>query len=838
MIGFTSLDSGHILQGLYNREGTYSITTGIGNPTLIYLSAFNQGNTRSKAERGAEDCLETFISLIPGCRYTDSDLRLEPKKYSALAIIQGIPRIDYHAEVEELLNLMSASFEATMILNVSPVKLAETPSIELGTIPEHRKKALLNEEAFLVSIYVYFTNDDKDMLEKDLKTFYAQYGSVYDSQHSNLQMNFLFNKRAIKTLQRALFGDISHSSLLTNREAQANFQFSKGIGLEKVHMTPDFHMPLYTDIEKGEFIPVGTCLDRYGNRAHQAYFNPEDVYSNVGIWGMIGFGKTSFTKDFVLKLIKYGIKFIIFDPKNHEYLDLPNLIEDRVSNDVIVLNPVLKSFSLNPLEIPPTLTGRQREIAIMHTIENFISLLRNLGWVIGEVQEQRLRKWLNEIYSKGYPQLISVLVSLLKTDKKTKVAQDEDNLPVKLEALATGFQGELFNRNTTLPFDLIENTKVTIFDLTQLPAGLKSLYPPIFMNYWWNYRQQHGKADLNRIFLLEESPTYSESPIISTILTQGRALKQGLIFIHQGLYQVQDHMLRGEIIRNTVTKFNFRTVYRRDNMEALASMGLSNKWLEHMSNMKTREVVVSLKDKPVFKIYTDDYPDVEPITDEEVKELSENILLPLVDGIEKDTEFNPNSQNLKKKLIQLLYENPYSPTSEAINRLGIMKAKGYELKKEMLEEGLLIEEKVRTGVGRPRNVLGLTKAAYDLIDVENQGVPAHHGSFEHIIMVNELAQLLEDHLWAVTPEWNMTDIKAEGLNKKVAVEVETCKDYNPDQITRNIQRDLRWADLIVIVSPNQQTQTKIKRLVKQLGIEKVELLTYTDVREKIIGVIE
>jgi len=84
----------------------------------------------------------------------------------------------------------------------------------------------------------------------------------------------------------------------------------------------------------------------------------------------------------------------------------------------------------------------------------------------------------------------------------------------------------------------------------------------------------------------------------------------------------------------------------------------------------------------------------------------------------------------------------------------------------------------------------------------------------------------------------MADIKAESITKKIAVEVETCKNYNPDQILKNIQRDLRWADLIIIVSPNKQTQSKIKKLVTTLGVEKVELLTYADVRDKISEVIQ
>lgn len=335
------------------------------------------------------------------------------------------------------------------------------------------------------------------------------------------------------------------------------------------------------------------------------------------------------------------------------------------------------------------------------------------------------------------------------------------------------------------------------------------------------------------ILLLDEFHHYDGVPVIRKMLSEGRKYNLRLFCSHQGPNQIIDRALHGDLLRNTGNKVIFKLALRPDIEIALSSIGIRDRiYSEYLPRLGLGEAIVSLSGiSQPFKISTEPFPETERISDEEIKNKIK--LLPQPDVEEEEAE----AEQLDNKFLNLVSENPYSSTSGITDEMGIMRAEGYRLKRELVNKGLIIEEEVRTGIGRPKKVLSLTDAAYDLLNIEKQGEPAHHGGIEHIMMRDEIAEILEDNLWAVTIEWNMADIKAENLKKKVAVEVETCKEYNPEQILKNIQRDLRWADQIVIISPNKKTKGDIQRLVNKSGIEKVVLLTYSDVRDKILEVI-
>lgn len=139
------------------------------------------------------------------------------------------------------------------------------------------------------------------------------------------------------------------------------------------------------------------------------------------------------------------------------------------------------------------------------------------------------------------------------------------------------------------------------------------------------------------------------------------------------------------------------------------------------------------------------------------------------------------------------------------------------------------------GKNRPKKILRLTDEGYNLLGVEEEGTPAHYGGDEHRYMIEQVAKILSGNGWRVVIEADGCDVKAMYPDgRKKAVEVETCKEFNSEQILKNIQRDLMWAERVVIVNPNEETKQRIQRLVTEGGIEKVVLLTYADMPERLL----
>ena len=62
----------------------------------------------------------------------------------------------------------------------------------------------------------------------------------------------------------------------------------------------------------------------------------------------------------------------------------------------------------------------------------------------------------------------------------------------------------------------------------------------------------------------------------------------------------------------------------------------------------------------------------------------------------------------------------------------------------------------------------------------------------------------------------------------IALAVVTCKAFNEEQIIKNIEKNLKWADQVFFVAPNVRDKEKIQNLAKEHGFEKVEVLTYSD----------
>lgn len=114
----------------------------------------------------------------------------------------------------------------------------------------------------------------------------------------------------------------------------------------------------------------------------------------------------------------------------------------------------------------------------------------------------------------------------------------------------------------------------------------------------------------------------------------------------------------------------------------------------------------------------------------------------------------------------------------------------------------------------------ITLEAYGILGVDGQGtLPIMEGD-EHKYMIEQIAELLSKNGWETVIESEGCNIKAKYPDgKKMDIEVETCKGFNKEQIIKNIVKNLRWADIVVMVAPNAKAKKDIQRLTEKVGTQ-------------------
>jgi hypothetical protein len=480
--GITKINYEHFDRGLYSGKTFISLLTQIGPPSSVFISTFGAGS-KDKAVQAATASMQSITSLLPGIEIVDTEITpIEVKDNCAILHIIGIPHIGFKAQANELVRgLSTIGSNIVVVLNAYPVVLAQNANHDI------REKYLLNDTSFMVSYSFFMTEKEPEELESKMKALIALLGSVYDSEHSEIQVQIETGNKAIKSLQKLLWGELYYATIVTTRELEAILQIPETYGIETI-TTPEMYVPVFSHEQAGLGIEIGTVLGRIGEKLYPAYLDPNTLFQHMAIWGTTGYGKSTLIKNLILKLHNNcGIPSLIFDLHN-EYRPVLSLLSGTLGKNILVFNPFIRVFALNPLEIPTGLIRRDRDIIVAETVDNFISMLIQM-WTLGEVQEQRCRTHLYELYELSSNPTISQLIKLLEQDKLTKIKKDEDNLPSKMGKFVFGFYGQMFNQpNTTLPFDKIANA-TTIFELGELPLELRTFFVTVFLNQWWNHRR-------------------------------------------------------------------------------------------------------------------------------------------------------------------------------------------------------------------------------------------------------------------------------------------------------------------------------------------------------------
>lgn len=778
----SNFNSEEFLSRVYNSSLEATLNIVIDGRTEIFLSI--SGKPRF-LDKGTEIKVNAFENLIDGCSFEESEIPGMPDGDIAIINVMGAP-----SPSESLLeNLISKMLETGMgsriFVNISPAQIGGSYLFNVG-----------------FSLLLY--SDSQYEIEKNIAMAVPLIKSIFGGGKQSVEILIDKGRKAKRNMKKLVEGKRVYTTILGMEYLSIYFQLPLTYGIETVKKM-DFPVPS----SPFEGIEIGELAEYSIQEIERARLNPSRLFEHMAVWGASGAGKTTFLKNLLIKLSETDVKFCLIDWHN-EYRDIINLLRGKLGEDILVFNPLLTNFSINCLEIPEV---ENREIIIWERIENFISLMKQM-FVIGEIQEGKIRRTLSDLYLTNNSPTIGDLIRELK-DKKM------GSLVLKLEKFTKGLYGRIFNlERSTLSFRELRKKNV-IFELGGLPGEVRIFFVCVLLILWWDYLRMGESAP--HVLALDDFQRYSELSVVKKMLSEARKFRQGLICSHQGPYQLSEKM-RAEVVRNTATKVIFRQEQTWDKYIVRDALGgLDKEQLENLSYLDTGEAIAKLPSvKFPMRVNTPPPPEGQHLQDWEVREAMKKFTKEAPPEPEKPMEREP----IEKKFLEEVYTNPYVPIPQIAKTLEIKTKRCYDLKRRLVRTGYLIEEEVRIGKGRPRKALKLTEKGLGALGKKGKN-PAHHGGSEHIFMVNRIASILRKN-WTVGIEKGC-DVRAEKDGYKVAIEVETGKTNEKEQVVYNVKRDMRWADKVVVVCPNKEARLKIKERLG--GIEKVVTITYSEVDE-------
>ena len=334
----------------------------IDDKTHVYLEMRNSG----------EDILHAMEIFLSDCEIEETDLPIINLENCIAILVRGVPAKETSME-KFVSKILETGNKALLLLLASPLKgmsifLKITFAIILPANEE------INETLATISMLIH---------------------SVFGITEMQVQKGW----RAKHTIRKLLQGKHIHPIVLSLEQAACYFQIPQTYGIEsirKMKFPQPSSLPHGIEIGKLAEHRIGDCLIR---------LDPTKLFEHMAVWGASGTGKTTFLKNFLIRLSATDTKFCIIDWHN-EYRDIANLCHGKLGEDILIFNPLITPFSINPLEIPET---DNRDIIMWERIENFISMLRQL-FVIGEIQESRVRNVLQDLYSQTNTPTIGDLI--------------------------------------------------------------------------------------------------------------------------------------------------------------------------------------------------------------------------------------------------------------------------------------------------------------------------------------------------------------------------------------------------------------------------------------------
>jgi len=461
------------------------------------------------------------------------------------------------------------------------------------------------------------------------------------------------------------------------------------------------------------------------------YLSLRNINENIGVWGRAGSGKTNLCTIICLELSKRRIPVRVYDYKA-EYRDLLPFIEKG-----IVLNPSLDKF--NPLE----------PIGEPNAWIQFLADTLQQDFNLKPETKFMLLNYMDELYKiygvyegrNTYPSLQNLKEFLLEEANKTSTPSSKRRkiftcLEV-IEALRTSLGSEMLDCSNGYTEERLSSDFEFIgYEMCNLNSNVQSWFSKIRLKQiYQRYFFGEQRNELKIVNLFEEAKmNFSQSLHQSStsvdfskqIVTQGRSPGLGSVITDQNKNELADFVLN-----NLSVQICFNLSSPKEMRLTGYSLGCtSERQIEQLRYLKIPYAVISKAGYPPFLFRIPKSPVKRHVSNEELMEIVKSRLTNLSatpsqgpQRVKINLSYQPNygirqepkPKTLKdylqdiKRFLEQVKNNLQLNISKLYKSLKLSGRKGDKLKAQLLENGLLEEEIIRTGERkRPSKILKLT----------------------------------------------------------------------------------------------------------------------------------
>ena len=544
--------------------------------------------------------------------------------------------------------------------------------------------------------------------------------------------------------------------------------------------------------------------------------------------GQTGSGKTTLFLNLMAELDDLGIPFWAFDLKQ----DYRHLVRTDGIDDVLVL-PVEK-FRFNPLKPPP---GVQKGDWLSTFMEVFCDSQQLLGG-----SDRFLDEHLHHFQNKmdGQPTLLELRNYIQKRSVHPQRQAFQNRIRTSIGRLLRDTPHTFNVQQGYSLEDLLERN--VVFEFEGLKTWTQNFLMEILIAWIYEYRkaQNHRGGGVRHVTFLDEAKkifsAYKEQQVASGLpeiddkIAKLREFEESLIAADQEANKLTD-----SIKANTYTKILLATGDAKEFKsiaESLKMDGLQKRWAKQLG---VGQAVIQKGENEPVPVRLPDFDLEKDVTDDElVSKMSDkwqNLSFQPLDssssqtvdtaetgGTESDEESSDDDiveEPISDTALQLLkdvVENPFIGVSERYEKMSSY-GTGHRAKKELMEEGLIEESKVKKE-SSSLTLLEIPDRGREYLekqDIEFERVG--RGGIEHRYWQQMIKEILEEAGFAAKREYY--DIDVYGNNSGLELAVEVALGENERELD-HVEKDSEKCDLVVVAAGSPSVESYLENKLEDL----------------------
>jgi len=552
----------------------------------------------------------------------------------------------------------------------------------------------------------------------------------------------------------------------------------------------------------------------------------DDLTKHLLAVGQSGSGKTTLFYSLMEEIEK---PFWAFDLKQ----------DYRHVDDVLVLPWTELRF--NPLQPPEDVSPRRWAQVFAEIFGHATALLSgSKNYLLKKIVELYQLYSLFDRVEKPFPSLheLEMLIERDGINFVRKQSDYRDTLLNRLEAMNL-VAGTVFDCSQGHSIQELLQRDV-VFEFDGLSRDVQNFLMEILFAYVFEYRlaqNQRGEG-LNHVFFLDEGKrvfsVYKERqdasgiPEVDELTAKMREFGEGLVVADQEASKLTD-----SIKANTYTKLLLPTAGRKQFQAISEAMNLSERQAEFARGLEVGEAVVQVGSGHPIPVKLRNYEVKKQASDEELEkrqaknwedldythrdatpEFEQAILSDQEKQIPDDPEGEIDLSEDAEKMLGDIVDNPFKSLTERYEEFP-SSYKGNKAKNELIDQGLVIERKVR--VGEKRKLLQLTEKGRDY--AESLDLDAKHtgrGGIVHRYWQDRIRNAFEGAGWDAFLEKFDADVYVNMGSTELVVEV--AMGDNPREI-EHIEKHLDKGFIVWIACRNQEIRDGLNQRLEEKDVD-------------------